>query len=73
MKKKIIGLLLILAIMASIPTVLNNKKLFYNNKAAYNKQKAQNENIITQAASYCFRKHYHPETLKAIILIRIQN
>ncbi len=69
MKKKIIGLLLILAIMASIPLVFNNKKLdfkpFFKNKSAHPTKSA----VITGIAANNFRKRYSGETLKAIILI----
>lgn len=66
MKKKITALLLILAIMAALPLVLNLNNITINAKK--DKNLSRNE-IITGIAAYNFRKHYNKETLKAIILI----
>lgn len=73
MKKKIIGLLLILAIMAAVPLILSNKKIIMPLKANNSQTSEKEENIITKAAAYNFRKHYNSETLKAIVLILNSN
>lgn len=69
MKKKILGLLLILAIMASIPLVFNNKKIDLNTFLKNNPRKNTKTETITNIAANNFRKHYNDETLKALILI----
>lgn len=62
MKKKICALLVILAIMAAVPTITNLKSY----KSA---EKLSKNEIITGITAYNFRKHYDKETIKAIVLI----
>lgn len=69
MKKKIIGLLVILAIMAAVPLIFNNYKCADSAKPAKNNTLSKEESVITNAAAYIFRKHYSGETMKAAIII----
>lgn len=69
MKKKIIGLLVILAIMAAVPLIFNNYKSADSAKPAKNNTLSKEESVITNAAAYIFRKHYSDETMKAAIII----
>lgn len=69
MKKKIAGLLVILATMAAIPLVLNNRNIVINPNLIKNEEKMTKNEIITSIAASNFRKHYNKETLKALVLI----
>lgn len=73
MKKKFIGLLLILAIMASLPVILGQSKLNISAKNSESKPKITQNNPVVNAAAYHFRKHYNESTLKSLVLILNSN
>ncbi len=69
MRRKLIGLLLILAIMASVPIINSGYKIKKDTNTLLNQHKMTKEEIIVGVAANNFRKHYDNETIKALILI----
>ena len=69
MRRKLIGLLLILAIMASVPIINSGYKIKKDTKTLLSSHKLTKEEIITGIAANNFCKHYENETIKALILI----
>lgn len=73
MKKKITGLLLILAIMAAIPLVFSKNKIKIDTKSIFQSKYSEKIELISSAAAYYFRESYSDETLKALVLILNSN
>ena len=73
MKKKITGLLLILAIMAAIPLIFGKNKIKVDTKNIFQSKSSKKTELISSAAAYYFRDSYSDETLKALILILNSN
>lgn len=73
MKKKITGLLLILAIMAAIPLVFSKNNIKIDTKKIFQNKTSKKNELISSAAAYYFRESYSDETLNALILILNSN
>lgn len=73
MKKKITGLLLILAIMAAIPLVFSKNKIKIDTESIFQSKHSEKIELISSAAAYYFRESYSDETLKALVLILNSN
>ena len=73
MKKKITGLLVILAIMAVIPLVFSKNKIQFDAESVFQNPNSGKTALITSAAAFHFRENYSDETMKALILILNSN
>ena len=73
MKKKITGLLVILAIMAAIPLIFSKNNIKIDTKTIFQNKASKKIELISSAAAYHFRENYTNETMKSIILILNSN
>ncbi|MCH5303453.1 MAG: hypothetical protein J1E41_01195 [Ruminococcus sp.] len=69
MRRKIIGLLLILAIMASVPIIHSGNKIKKDTKSLLSKKNLTMDEAALGVLANNFRRDYDNETLKGLVLI----